>query len=296
MTVVICKIIDKRVIKVVYRNRFPGGRLKALTFSYDDGVQQDLRLLQIFHTYHMKATFNLNAGLMEKDKPWYLDDLLIQRLPFEKIKEYYQDFEVASHTLTHPRLDLLSSAGIWLELARDKVNLEHAMDCPIKGIAYPFGVYNYETIESLKELGIIYGRTTQSTGSFLPPEDFYQWHPTCHHNDRKLMRLADDFLNLNYADTYQIFYVWGHSYEFDSQHNWKRIENFCKKMQDHHDIWYATNVEICQYILDSRKLITSPGGGMVINPTETDIWISDENEQAICIPAKKQISVFTEDV
>ena len=31
-----------------YMMRFPGGKAKALTFSYDDGIEQDIRLIEIF--------------------------------------------------------------------------------------------------------------------------------------------------------------------------------------------------------------------------------------------------------
>ena len=41
--------------------RFPGGKLKALTFSYDDGVEQDVRLIEIFKKYGLRGTFNLNS-------------------------------------------------------------------------------------------------------------------------------------------------------------------------------------------------------------------------------------------
>lgn len=46
------------------------GRNKFLTFSYDDGVTQDKRLVKIFNKYHLKATFNINSSLL--GKPGYL--------------------------------------------------------------------------------------------------------------------------------------------------------------------------------------------------------------------------------
>ncbi len=39
--------------------------MKYLTFSYDDGVTQDIRLIELFNKYGMKATFNINSGLLE---------------------------------------------------------------------------------------------------------------------------------------------------------------------------------------------------------------------------------------
>ena len=42
------------------------GKMKAITFSYDDGVTQDQRLIAMLNHYGMKATFNLNSGLLGK--------------------------------------------------------------------------------------------------------------------------------------------------------------------------------------------------------------------------------------
>ena len=41
--------------------RFPEGRPKALTLSYDDGCTQDIRLADILSRYGIKCTFNLNS-------------------------------------------------------------------------------------------------------------------------------------------------------------------------------------------------------------------------------------------
>ena len=43
--------------------RFPGGKLKAVTFSYDDGVNQDIRFAEILSKYGLKGTFNLNTAM-----------------------------------------------------------------------------------------------------------------------------------------------------------------------------------------------------------------------------------------
>ena len=43
--------------------RYPGGKLKALTFSYDDGVETDKRLIDIFKKHNLKGTFNINSLL-----------------------------------------------------------------------------------------------------------------------------------------------------------------------------------------------------------------------------------------
>lgn len=40
------------------------GKKKAFTLSYDDGVTQDVRLIEMFNKYNLKATFNLNSELL----------------------------------------------------------------------------------------------------------------------------------------------------------------------------------------------------------------------------------------
>ena len=40
--------------------------LKRLTFSYDDGVTQDRRLVPLLNRYGMKATFNINSELLNR--------------------------------------------------------------------------------------------------------------------------------------------------------------------------------------------------------------------------------------
>ena len=37
---------------------------KAITFSYDDGVTQDIQLIELLNKYNLKCTFNLNSELL----------------------------------------------------------------------------------------------------------------------------------------------------------------------------------------------------------------------------------------
>ena len=48
-----------------------GGKVKALTFSFDDAVRQDVKMIEILNKYG-KGTFNLNSGRlgMEGTKEW----------------------------------------------------------------------------------------------------------------------------------------------------------------------------------------------------------------------------------
>ena len=48
--------------------QFPKGKRKALTLSYDDGVEQDIRLIENMKQHGLKGTFNLNSGLHDFDQ------------------------------------------------------------------------------------------------------------------------------------------------------------------------------------------------------------------------------------
>lgn len=221
---------------------FPGGKTRALTFSYDDGISQDMRLVQLFNLYGLKGTFNLNSGIQSKKHTWQNQDVLVRRMQPDVLPELYRGHEVAVHTLTHPGLFKLTDEELEHELAADKLNLEKQFKQTIVGMAYPFGDCDDRIMRAVTDQGLLYGRTTISTGSFALPSNPLAWEATCHHNDPRLMQLADDFLAP--GDDLRLFYVWGHSYEFDVARNWEVIEDFCEKLARRDDVWYATNGEI----------------------------------------------------
>jgi hypothetical protein len=56
------------------------------------------------------------------------------------------------------------------------------------------------------------------------------------------MELAETFINLK-PEKPQVFYLWGHSYEFDIDRNWQVIEDFCRLISGKEDIYYAINAQ-----------------------------------------------------
>ena len=98
---------------------------------------------------------------------------------------------------------------------------------------------------------------------------------TCHHKNPALMELADEFLAKKVRQSPKVFSVWGHSYEFDEQDNWNIIEEFCSKMANQDDVWYATNIEIYYAWLDYQRLETSADGKSIHNPGCRSVWIGD---------------------
>lgn len=245
----------------------PGGKSKVLTMSYDDGKKADERLLGIFNKYGIKGTFNLNYGQM--DRP--------ERIPRDRIKELYQGHEIATHTMTHPTISRCPLTQVAEEILEDRKGLESITGSPVRGHAYPNGSYNQDIMELFEKLGIVYGRVVEETGTFELPEKPLEWKATCHHN-HGLMELAKTFAEFAKSQYLKCMYVWGHSYEFDRDDNWELIEEFCSYISGREDIWYATNIEIIDYMKVCRELQFAADGSFVYNPSAASAWISVDDQ------------------
>jgi len=226
---------------------FPEGKRKAFTTSYDDGVRQDKRLVECMNRYGIKGTFNINSGLFGREEHVVIEGFNTDICRFRETGlGIYDGHEIAVHGLTHMKLTDISTGTAVYEVIEDRKNLETATGKMIHGFAYPFGAYDKQVIQALKDCNIHYGRTVVSTGKFEFPKDFLAWHPTCHHNDPKLMQLIDSFCKKEvfYGEPW-VFYCWGHAYEFDQRDNWEVIEEAFQVLNNYKDqIWMATNDEI----------------------------------------------------
>lgn len=258
--------------------RFPEGKKRALTLSYDDGVEQDIRLIEIMKKYGLKGTFNLNSGLYAPEGTVYPKGTIHRRMTKKQVTELYKDsgMEVAVHGFTHPFLQRLPDNLCTNDIIKDREGLEEQFDTIVRGMAYPFGTYNDDVIECARRAGIVYSRTTISTGGYGIPRDWLQWNTTCHHDDARLMEHAHNFIERNCTEDGWLFYLWGHSYEFEEHDNWHVMEEFAEYMGGREDIWYATNMEIYDYVEAYRKLVYSMDGHKVFNPTLLPLWFEKD--------------------
>lgn len=241
---------------------YKDAKKKALTMSYDDGQRHDLRLLEIFNRYGIRGTFHLNSGKLGQEK----------FVSAEEVRTAYAGHEISVHTVTHPFLTRQPVEEQIYEVLEDRKNLEALAGYPVVGMSYPYGVHTRELEERLGQLGIVYSRTTHATGKLDLPERFLTWNPTCHHSDEKLFtyleRLMREERNM------PLLYVWGHSFEFERDNGWDRIERFCAEAGGKEDVWYATNMEIYEYVSALSRLRFSADRHLVDNPSGIDVWIS----------------------
>lgn len=228
------------------------GKSKALTFSYDDGVTQDIRLIEIFNKYGLKATFNLNSERLGYENSLERDGVKIShnRVAAADVKHVYEGHEVAVHTLTHPNLtQVADDAEVLRQVEQDRLNLSELAGYEVKGMAYPGGGVNCDdrVADIIKNnTPLKYARTTVVTKSFKPYGDLYQYKGTVYHHPHfnQMLELGRKFIELD-TDTPAVFYIWGHSYEFDIfPERWAKMEEFCRMMSGHDDIFYGTNLDV----------------------------------------------------
>lgn len=225
-------------------------KFKAVTFSYDDGVTQDVKLIELLDKYGLKSTFNINSELLAHRGMWRKNGrrILHYKLHPEDVSKVYEGHEIAVHTLTHPRLTELEDAEVIRQVEQDRLNLSELAGYEVIGMAYPCGgVNNDDRVAELikNHTGVKYARTITLTDSFDPQENLYRFDPNLYHlNFDRMMEMGQRFVELK-ADKPQILCIWGHSYEMDYLPDaWFRLEEFFKLISGHDDIFYGTNKEV----------------------------------------------------
>ena len=227
------------------------GKKKAITFSYDDGVTQDVRLVALFNKYGIKSTFNINYGRLGQENALIRNGVRISHNKVEAadVRHIYEGHEVAGHTLTHPSLLTLSDDEVVREVEEDRLRLSELVGYEVKGFAYPGGSkYRDARVDrAIRErTGARYARGTDTTGSFAVPQDLYHFKPSCYHHPEweRMWQLAEEFLSLA-PDEPALFYIWGHAYEFDIYpERWVQLEAFLEMISEREDVFYGTNREV----------------------------------------------------
>lgn len=266
-------------MKILF-NLYPEGKHKAMTMSYDDGRNLDLRLARLFDLHGIRGTFHLNSIKFGRDR----------YLAAQDVAKTFAHHEVSCHTYSHPYLDRIPTEQVVEEITEDRRVLEALCGYPIRGMSYPYGTYSADLIGLLRALGMRYARTIKSTEKFSLPTDFMEWHPTCHHNNERLFELLEKFKKSK--TNLALFYLWGHSFEFENDNNWEVIERFCAEAADDPDVWYATNIEIYDYIMALRALAFSADRTIVYNPTATDVWLTAD-DRALRVAAGATVHLNT---
>lgn len=219
------------------------GKMKAVTFSYDDGVEQDVRFIELLNRYGLRGTFNLNLGLQSRKNTFRKSDIIVRHLELAEIPKVYADHEIAGHTMTHAHLENLEEFAIREEIRACQDGIQQLTGRAVTGMAYPYGTYDDRVVRIAGELGVKYARTTEQTEHFELPGDLLRLSTTCRHANPRTLELARAFVESEPCRP-QLFYLWGHTYEFDEFGTWDRFEQLCKIISRRSDVFYGTNTEV----------------------------------------------------
>jgi len=191
---------------------------------WDDGVLDDVRLIEILRRHGAKASFNLNLGTQpaQRKASWvYRGVKDVWKLGKDELRDVYQGFTIANHTAKHLKLTEVPREDAVEDIRVGRDLLEQHFGCEVTGFVYPCGVYNPEVERIVKETGHIYARTTKNVACAFPPERPMAFHSNCH------FAAADfsDRFELAKAEGHPVFYVWGHSYEHLTDDDWAATES-----------------------------------------------------------------------
>lgn len=260
--------------------RFPNGKKKALLLSFDDGKFPDLKFSELLNKYGIKGTFNINSSAVHTDEETKYEDRdkVHSTLKLSELKKIHSmGHEIAIHGLTHASLWEITPTEAVNEVIEDRKNLERKLGTIVRGMAYANGDYNDEVISVVKNCGVCYSRTTKQTESItktFPPKNWLAMPTTCKYSHPKLMEFAKEFTErepYNYEGCF-VFYVWGHSWELEKYNHWTMMENFFKLVGNRNDVWYATGIELYDYVKAFKSINKSAAGDLINNPSGIKLW------------------------
>ncbi len=263
--------------------RFPKFKNKAVTLSYDDGCIDDRKLVGILNKYGLKCTFNIPSSILGIVRGH-------DHVKAEEVRSLYLEsgHEIALHGRNHLKLTEVDIETARADILLDKNYWERLLGDTVCGMAYAFSAFNDEIVAMLKEVGVVYARGGQETKSFDFPTDWLRMPVTCHHGAKDLPVLIEKFLSpFDDKEEARLFYMYGHSYEFGDDNTWHIIEEFGKQLGNRDDIWYATNMEIYEYVQAYQRLKIFKGE--IYNPSDIDVYLY--YQENIKVPARSTVQV-----
>lgn len=279
-----------KIPKRIEISPFPQGRRLAVTTSFDDGHTFDRRVVAAFNEWGLKGTFNLNSGNLQRTGKPAVESGNRTNLDASEIADVYRGHEVAIHTVTHPWLDRLDASQIAFEVLEDRRALEDLVGYPVRGMAYPYGNYNAQVIEILRQLGIVYSRTCENAERCFPPREPLAWASTAHQY-AAAPTVPERFEKLlGNPRSSRVFYIWGHAYEFHDRNDWEGLERIYKPLSGHAEVWYCTNIELFDYEEARKRMVIAANRASARNPSGTAVTLKVD-DRLVEIPAGQTVSL-----
>lgn len=235
------------------------------TTSWDDGHPDDMLVAEELEKRGMTGTFYVcrdgHAGAS---------------LSPDSIRILAKRHEVGAHTLTHPRLPLLTLQQCSEEILGSKKWLEGITGSPCHSFAYPYGAVGTVAHDVVRSAGFLGARTTNdlswdTSDSFLLPTTlqvhFFPFRPVW--NRRCLQPIRMLLPNIRSARIPLIacrgwlplaqsayehaeslsqpwFHLWGHSWSLRQYGLWPKFLQFLDVVSTKKDVRFVTNTTLLQ--------------------------------------------------
>ncbi len=191
----------------------------------------------------------------------------------DEVASLYRGHEVCSHTVNHPHVWSVPSDQLRWEMLEDRRRLEGLVGYPVRGFVLPYGWWTgYDTCMKIAgSCGFHYLRHATTLPEFELPADFLDWKPTCHCAE-DLTRHWSVMVNRSRNICGQLFYLWGHSYEYEDDLGWNNIEEFAALAAGTPGVWHASKGNVYDYVTAWRRLSWNLEGTVAHNPSAIPVW------------------------
>ena len=266
------------------RRCYPGGKTKAFNITYDDGILQDVRFVELLNKYGLKGTFNLNSQLMEQEFEWlHPNGMTVKRLSKDAVRYLYDGHEIAAHTLTHPFLNDKTEAELLWEIGEDKRRLEDLFGKEVAGFGVPFHFYDEKIARCVKECGFEYGRNSELTHNYSPWQDPYFWSCGVFHLEPELDEFVDGFFQSE--EEMALCQIVGHSYDLDADNLWEKMECILARMAGDDTVCSMTHLELVRYLGAMEQAVI--GEDYIENHSDVTLWFCVDGQILELTPGQR---------
>lgn len=140
----------------LYTKHLTPNAKKLVCLTFDDGYRDNYTTaLPLLKRLHIPFAIYITTGFIDNQLPmwWYPDQQLGLSLEELRTLDHEPLCTIGAHTLSHPRLDTLTTSEQQKEIVDSKTTLEQWLGHPIQHFSYPHGAYNDETLSIVCECG-----------------------------------------------------------------------------------------------------------------------------------------------
>lgn len=236
-----------------------------VTTSWDDGHRLDMKLAELLKKYNLPATFYVSP----RDHEFASADLLTE----DQIRNLSHDFEIGSHTMTHPVLTDIEPAVVASELTQSKAYLSQLIGREVTSFCYPCGKYNAQVAKAAEAAGYQYARTVERF-SLVAPTKRFEAPTTLETYRNPLPTFPRDLISIARLNNFNpiatlrclnwehlakttfdialqnggVYHLWGHSWVIERSKDWDKVERVFAYISQRTNVNYLTNAQLAEGI------------------------------------------------